>query len=80
MEIASAAAREGESSWHVVEDSAPPIARVVVYRTAAYQMTGYFNRSGRWVGMDGIPETQPVKWWRPIQSRTSAEVAPLFPA
>jgi hypothetical protein len=53
-------------SWNVVSEQAPPSGRVILYRTAFYQMMGYLNRFGQWVGSDGQEEAFPVQWWREV--------------
>jgi hypothetical protein len=38
----------------------------VLYRTAFYQMLGYINQLGHWIGGDGQEESFPVQWWREV--------------
>ncbi len=53
-----------DATWNVVETSLPQEGMLVKYRTTMYQMLGYLDRSGRWVGTDGFEETLPVRAWR----------------
>lgn len=55
-----------DSSWNGVSEFAPPSGRLVLYRTAYYQMLGYLNQLGRWTGTDGEEELFPVQWWREV--------------
>ncbi len=55
-----------DHSWKGVNDKAPPSGKLVLYRTAYYQMMGYLNRFGRWIGSDGKEESFPVQWWREV--------------
>jgi hypothetical protein len=55
-----------DPSWKGVSEQAPPSGRVVLYRTAFYQMLGYINQLGHWIGGDGQEESFPVQWWREV--------------
>ncbi|HTG45845.1 MAG TPA: hypothetical protein VK633_15095 [Verrucomicrobiae bacterium] len=59
-----------DRSWKGVIEKSPPPGRLVLYRTAYYQMMGYLNRVGCWMGSDGKEEDLPVMWWRDIQDDT----------
>ena len=48
----------------MVERSLPQAGTLVKYRTAFYQMLGYMDDNGRWVGTDGFEEALPVQAWR----------------
>jgi hypothetical protein len=68
MDIAfETVASEPEFAWEVAAAKTPPTGRVVVYRTARYQMVGYVDWFGRWMGSDGIAEDMAVQWWRDIE-------------
>ena len=55
-----------DASWIVASKQTPPSGRVVLYRTPFYQMLGYLNRLGHWIGSDGLQEAFPVQWWRDV--------------
>ena len=55
-----------DESWKEAREDAPPSGKLVLYRTAYYQMMGYLNRLGRWIGSDGEEESFPVQWWREV--------------
>jgi hypothetical protein len=55
-----------DQTWQGVADRIPPTGTLVLYRTAYYQMMGYVNRLGLWIGSDGEEEAFPVQWWREI--------------
>lgn len=55
-----------DPSWKVADTSLPKARTLVKYRTALYQMLGYVDLTGRWVGTDGQEERLPVKAWREI--------------
>ena len=52
--------------WKGVTERVPPAGKLVLYRTAYYQMMGYINCLGRWIGSDGEEEAFEVQWWREI--------------
>jgi hypothetical protein len=55
-----------DNSWNGVNQDGPPSGKPVLYRTAYYQMLGYMNLLGRWIGSDGEEELFPVIWWREV--------------
>ena len=55
-----------DATWNVVERCLPQAGTLVRYRTAVYQMLGYLDRTGQWMGMDGYEERLPVQAWRTI--------------
>lgn len=55
-----------DGSWKPVAQYAPPSGKLVLYRTAYYQMLGYVDCMGRWMGSDGKAEELPVQWWRDV--------------
>lgn len=54
-------------AWRSVHDGVPRTGTVVLYRTNHYQMMGYLNAWGQWIGSDGKIEEWPVVWWREIR-------------
>lgn len=55
-----------DASWRDANGVVPPSGKLVSYRTAYYQMTGYVNAHGHWVGYDGMEEHLKVEWWREL--------------
>jgi hypothetical protein len=55
-----------DASWNVASEQKPPHGRFVLYRTPFYQMMGYLDRVGQWIGWDGQEERFPVRWWREV--------------
>lgn len=61
-----------DATWNMVGNVLPQAGTLVRYRTAVYQMLGYVDRSGRWMGMDGHEETQPVEAWSSLYRAVSS--------
>jgi len=71
MEVDSTHFALPDPSWKVAESDLPRAGILVKYRTALYQMFGYINACGRWMALDGMEESLPVKSWREITDPTS---------
>jgi hypothetical protein len=55
-----------DRNWKEIDQRIPQKGMLVKYRTAYYQMLGYLNETGRWMAVDGLEESLPVKAWREI--------------
>ena len=80
MRIAYPERVAGESPWKSVDVKKPVSHRLVRYKTALYEMVGYRDRFGRWIGYDGQEENFAVHEWMELESSNhdeSAEQSPL---